>query len=376
MESLFNNLHKRLKDLHFKKAILKNNKLTTRIYNFCKSYDDDLLDLSNAFNNVFEDGIEGHNCINCFILQDNKLFEELQNYLINAELFETDLIKKFNEATKSSSIVKCSSNKSFYIMKCYDYFFYLFNKNLKESIIVINNNKKAISMINVLLLTPYLMYGELNAIHGGLVNKGNINIVINNASLGGKTTFAILFAQDGWNIVTEENTYISKSGKILPYNIRNYFNIRAGTYLAFEDFFLKKNIVFEPFLSLKGKNPEELFEYGKNNQLSITFKELGTSFKFNNQKITHGLKVSILKNSNLIISKGDVQDLVNSFACLSSSPTVELFQELLDSNIVDIRVRKSNLTSILNNVKNFTITTGLDYIENFKYIKDMINVNQ
>ena len=374
MKLLFDNIHKQLQELPFKKVILKNNQLTTMIYNFYESYDNDLFDLANAFNNTFENESESSNRINSFILQDNQLFEELQNYLIKTKLFETNAIKNFNQATKSSSIAKCSSDKSFYIMKCYDYFIYLFDKNSKESIMVVNNNKKAISMINILLLTPYLMYGELNAIHGGLVNKNDLNIIINNTSLGGKTTFAILFAQDGWDIITEENTYISKNGKILPYNIRNYFNIRVGTYLAFEEFFMKKNIVYEPFLSLKGKSPEELFEYGKNNQLSITFKELGTNFKFNNQKITHSLKVSILKDSNLIISKGDAQDLVNSFAGLSSSPTVELFQELLDSNTIDINIRKENLSSILEDVQNFTITTGLDYIKNFKHIKDKINI--
>ena len=114
---------------------------------------------------------------------------------------------------------------------------------------LIKPNKKSLTMVNILLLTPYLMYGNLYAVHGGLVNKNNYNILINNSSLGGKTTFALLFATHGWNIITEETTYINSEGSILPYNIRNYFNIRAGTYLAFKDFFLNKNIIHDDFLA-------------------------------------------------------------------------------------------------------------------------------
>ena len=368
MKYLFDKIHKQLEKTSFKKIILKNKKLTTHIFNYYRNCDTDLTELSNAFNSIFGNESKSK-LVKSLILQDNSLFKDLDNFLSNMPLFETNIVKNFNNATKSSSIVKCSNDGVFYIMKCYDYFFYLFDKNSKECIMVLNTNKKAITMVNILLLTPYLMYGELNAIHGGLVSKNNQTVLINNTSLGGKTTFAILFAQNGWNIITEENTYISKSGKILPYNIRNYFNIRVGTYLAFEKFFLKKGIIYEPFLSMKGKSTNELFEYGKNNQLSITFKEIGKDFDLNNQKITHSLKVSILKDSQLIISKGTSQDLINSFIEISKAPTVELFRVLLDFKTINLDKIKNNLSLVLKDVKNFTIQTGLDYKENFEYIK-------
>lgn len=374
MKPIFTEIYKKIKNVPCKNLKLKNKKLTTTIFNYYEAYNKDLSELTTSFNNIF-DNKSSKNCIKAIIIQNNNMFEKLNNYLSNTKLYETTAIQNFNDATKASSIAKCSKNGNYIIMKCYDYFFYLFDKEKKENIMVVTENKKAITMINILLLTPYLMFGELNAIHGGLVNKNNQNILINNSSLGGKTTFAILFAEDGWNIVTEENTYISKNGVILPYNIRNYFNIRVGTYLAFEDFFKNKGIVHSPFIEMKGKSSEELFEQGKEKQLSVPFKELGSNFTLNKQKITHSLKVSILKNSKLIISEIPTESLADSFVELSTSPTVQIFQELLTTNPETLIKRKKNLNKVLKNVKAFNIQTGLNYKKKLNYIKDKINVN-
>ena len=122
-------------------------------------------------------------------------------------------LNDFNVATANTSYAKCTQDYNYYLMKCYDYFIYVFDKKNKRCFMLIKNNKKALTMINILILTPYLMYGELFAVHGGLVNKDDKNILINNSSLGGKTTFAILFASNKWDIITEETTYITNSGK-------------------------------------------------------------------------------------------------------------------------------------------------------------------
>jgi len=373
MKSLIIKIHNQLNNVPCLEASLKNEEITTYIFNYYTKCNKNLTELSKAFNTIFGN-YSKHNKINAFILQDEILFKTLDLYINNEELFETYAIKSFNEATKTSSIAKCSKDQNYYIMKCYDYFFYIFDKKNKECIMVVNDNKKALTMINILLLTPYLMCGELNAIHGGLVSKNNQNILINNSSLGGKTTFAILFAQDDWDIITEENTYVSKNGEILPYNIRNYFNIRAGTYLAFEEYFCNKGIINQLFLSMKGKSHDELFDCGKDSQLSINFEEIGKNFKFNNQKITHSLKVSILKGTGVTITRESNQDLVDSFINLSASPTVQLFEELLDNKSIDPIKRKNNLSLVFANVNSFTIKTGLDYKENFEHMKNYIGV--
>lgn len=367
MKKLFKKIYKLLDNFQSQKVLLKNDKLTTIIQNFYAGYSNDLTDLSKAFNIISNDN-SNNNYLNTVIIQDNNTFEELNNFMLSAKLCNTDFTNKFNSATKSSSIIKCSVDHNFYIMKCYDYFFYLFNKQTKESIMLVTDNYKAKAMINILLLTPYVMMGELNVIHGGLVNKKDKNVLISNSSLGGKTTLAILFADHDWNIVTEENTYVSKNGYILPFNVRNYFNIRAGTYLTFKDFFLRNNIKYEPFLAMDGMSASELFKYEKKEQLSIDFRKLGKPFTLPKQKITHSIRISLVENSNLIITQQQPHSLVDSFLQICTSPTVELFQELLNFKGIDISKRIKNLNKIVNNINNFEIITGLDYKNNFDKI--------
>ena len=207
------------------KTTLYNNSLNTKIRCYSDFCSKDVVDFSNAFNCLFKNKKSSNNLIDVLINENDTLFDNVLDMLNNSgDFIETDKIKKFNEATITTSIAKCTKDKNIYILKCYDYFIYIFDKKEKKCYILVKNNKKAITMINILLLTPYLMYGELFAVHGGLVNRDNTNLLINNSSLGGKTTFAILFATHNWNIITEETTYITSNGIVLPYNIRNYFN--------------------------------------------------------------------------------------------------------------------------------------------------------
>jgi len=357
------------------KTTLYNNSLNTKIRCYSDFCSKDVVDFSNAFNCLFKNKKSSNNLIDVLINENDTLFDNVLDMLNNSgDFIETDKIKKFNEATITTSIAKCTKDKNIYILKCYDYFIYIFDKKEKKCYILVKNNKKAITMINILLLTPYLMYGELFAVHGGLVNRDNTNLLINNSSLGGKTTFAILFATHNWNIITEETTYITSNGIVLPYNIRNYFNIRVGTYIAFKDFFYKKNIINEEFSNMENKTPDELFDYGKKSQFSIDFDKLGCNSNITNMKITHSLKVSIEKNQNLIIEQCSPLENVASFLQLSLSPTVLIFQELLNYNNIDKDKRQKQLEEVFKNTKSFILKSGFDYKNNFDTIVKFLEI--
>lgn len=354
---------------------LENASLNTIIKCYSDFCSKDIVDFSEAFNSLFKNQTNSKNFIEVLIGENDSLFEKALDMLNNDDyLIKTDRINNFNNATITTSLAKCTKDKNIYILRCYDYFIYIFNKKQKKCYILVKNNKKAITMINVLLLTPYLMYAELFAVHGGLVNNGNNNILINNSSLGGKTTFAILFATHDWNIITEETTYITSEGVILPYNIRNYFNIRAGTYIAFKDFFYKKNIINNDFIALKDKDTNELFDYGKKLQFSIDFDKLGTKKSINTMRITHSLKVSIEKNQQFKIEKCSSLENVNSFLELSLAPTVLLFKELLDFYAIDKKKREERLNDIFKNTKSFVLKSGFDYKRNFNSIIKTLDI--
>ena len=347
---------------------LKNSKLFTHIKCYSTICKTKLIEFSNSFNKLFEGENNNKNILNATIIENEILFERINIFFNNTSLKETDAIKKFNTATITTSKAKCTEDNRFYILKCYDYFIYIFDKKKKACYMIIKNNIKAITMVNILLLTPYLMYGELYAVHGGLVSNGIYNILINNSSLGGKTTFALLFASNNWNIITEETTYITKNGNILPYNIRNYFNIRIGTYLTFKDYFIKKGILNNEFIKMENKTNEELFDYGKKGQFSIDFDKIGQKIKFTKMKITHSIKVSIEKRKDIQIKKCSPTENVNAFLELSLAPTVLLFQELLNYNEINKEKRQEELNNIFKNTKSFILKSNFNYKENFDYI--------
>ena len=352
---------------------LHNNSLTTIINCYSNLCLNEVNNFSKVFNSLFSSD-KDNNILIVNLIENDILFDKALNLINSNELYtDTSAIKEFNKATITTSEIKSDKNNNYYIMRCYDYFIYVFDKLNKKCYMIIKKNKKAITMVNILLLTPYLMYGELFAVHGGLVNNKDSNILINNDSLGGKTTFAILFASKGWNIITEETTYITKDGSLLPYNIRNYFNIRLGTYLAFEDFFVNKNIINDEFLKMKDKTEKERFDYGKSSQFSIDFNDLGTILD-NKEKmnITHSLKVSISKEQTFSMKECNPVESVNSFLKLSLSPTVLLFQELLNYTITDQDERRNKLIKIFSNTKSYIINSGFDYIDNYETIINTI----
>ena len=152
------------------------------------------------------------NVLDAYIINDDDIYIKVLNYMSNSSLILTKGLNDFNVATANTSYAKCTQDYNYYLMKCYDYFIYVFDKKNKRCFMIIKNNKKALTMINILILTPYLMYGELFAVHGGLVNKDDKNILINNSSLGGKTTFAILFANNNYfNVFLNLLNSVSKS---------------------------------------------------------------------------------------------------------------------------------------------------------------------
>ena len=370
MKNLIVELEKEILNIN-EKITFKNNKLDTHVYTTKNNYYEDLTNFSNAFNKLFNNSNDS-NILNCYIINNEKLFSKALYYLDVDSLVSTEGIDKFNEATFNTSYARCTKDYNYYIMKCYEYFIYIFDKNNKRCFMLIRNNKKALTMINILILTPYLMYGELFAVHGGLINRNNTNVLINNSSLGGKTTFAILFASNGWNIITEETTYIKNTGEILPYNIRNYFNIRVGTYLNFEDYFKNKGIIIDNFLQMKEKSDLELFDIGKKNQESIDFIKLGTFKELKNNYILFTLKVAIKKDQKFTINQCSSVENINSFLELSLAPTVLLFKELLNYNNIDKSARKNQLEKIFNNTKSYRIDSGFYYKQHFNEIVNIL----
>lgn len=344
-----------------KKIEFINCKLKTNVYTNDNVYYDEIYKFATAFNNLFECKTDIANELNAYIINDEILYKNILDYLNNDKLKETDGLCNFNKATISTSYARCTPDYNYYIIKCYEYFIYLFDKKKRKCYMLIRCDKKALTMINILILTPYLMYGELFAVHGGLVNKHNNNVLINNSSLGGKTTFALLFASNGWDIVTEETTYITNEGNILPYNIRNYFNIRVGTYINFYKFFKSKNIIIKNFIEMKNKPKKELFDYGKKEQCSIDFDKIGKFKNLDNSKITTSLKVSIEKRKHFAMNECSSKENVSSFLELSLAPTVMLFKELLNYDDINYIAREKQLSNIFNNTKSYIINSGLNY---------------
>lgn len=343
-----------------------------------KPCSDHLAEFSLAFNKLLNEKIEIGKVnpkLDIYILEDLEKFLEIDSIFHKENWTTNESIVEFNKATLSTSAAKCTQNNEYTVIKCYEHFYYINSKKTNESLILLKDEKKALTMVNILLLTPYLLYGDLFAVHGGLVSDGLNNILISNNSLGGKTTFAILFLENGWKIVTEETTYISKEGKILNFNIRNYFNIRAGTYLAFKDFFRKMGIINDKFLGLSELNPSQLFDIGKQEQMSIDFSSLSKNDNFEIGKITHALKVSVDKLSiGTNISKISYMDSIDRFLELSLAPTVLLFAEFVPIEKIDKVKRKATLTKIFQEVKNFQVVSGLDYRKNFANLLNEIGI--
>ena len=247
---------------HASHSLVSNNLLTSITCNH-KLCSYNLMKLSDIFNTSLGDSRNGGNVIEVFITENKDVFQKIKFIFQCQEWSMNDRIRQFNLATRNISSAKCTIDNKFYIIKCYDYFYYIYNTESNQCLMAITNNKKAITMVNILLLTPYLLYSDVYAVHGGLVSDGKNNVLISSASLSGKTTFALLFLENGWQIITEETTYITKYGEILKYNIRNYFNIRVGTYLEFKDFFIKVGIVNDSFLAMADIDKKALFEIGK-----------------------------------------------------------------------------------------------------------------
>lgn len=371
MQTIIKDIEKNIK-LANEKIEFRNSKLNTIVHTSDKIFYNDLKDFSKAFNELFQFNSNNENELNAYIINNDDLYSKVLNFINDESLILTEGIINFNKATITTSCAKCTQDYNYYIIKCYEYFVYVFDKKKKRCFMLIKNNKKALTMINILILTPYLMYGELFAVHGGLVNKDDKNVLINNSSLGGKTTFAILFASNNWDIITEETTYITNDGKILPFNIRNYFNIRVGTYLNFYDFFESKKIIIDEFLKMRNNTLLDLYEAGKKNQQSIDFNEIGKFKKLEKEYITSSLKVSIQKDENFTIDSCSPIENVNSFLELSLAPTVLLFKELLNYNEIDINIRKNQLEKIFNNTKSYKIISGFDYKDHFNEILDKI----
>ncbi|MGE5456532.1 MAG: hypothetical protein ACM3O4_05470 [Ignavibacteriales bacterium] len=338
---------------------------------------DKLEEFSKSFNRLLN-ASQNNDCniINAYVSENEDIFQKIESIFYNEDWSSNDRIAEFNIATHNTSAAKCTKDNEFYIIKCYEYFYYIYNTKTNQCLMIIKNEKKALTMVNILLLTPYLLYADLYAVHGGLVSNGKTNILISNSSLGGKTTFALLFLTNGWQIITEETTYITKHGEILNFNIRNYFNIRVGTYLEFKEFFDKLGFINDSFLSMAHVDKKELFELGKKEQMSIDFDSLcKNKNNITNNKITHSLKVSLDKdNLGMTIEKNCPTENVERFLELSLAPTVMLFKGLTDITNLNKNKRKEELMEIFTNVKSYSVSSGFDYKDNFDLLTQKIDL--
>jgi hypothetical protein len=357
---------------------LSSDNLLTKIFCGNKLCLDNLKNLSSKFNKLFSNLYANRNkkVIRVFIMEEN--FYPYIEFLFNH--FEWSInnhVREFNKAVLNTSYAKCTPDDKFYIIKCYDYFYYLYDKESSQCLIAIKNKKKALSMVNILLLVPYLAYGDLYAIHGGVISNGRNNILITSSSLGGKTTFSLLFLENNWQIITEETTYITKRGELLDYPVRNYFNIRIGTYLEFKDIFIKMGIINKKFLSMSKRNKNNLFDLGKNQQVSIDFEILcKNKSKLYNSQITHVLNISLKKDiENMIIQKIKLTEIINKFLEISNAPTTMLFRNLMKIENLKIRKTKKNLKKILQKVKCYSVISDLNYRKNFNYLLNKMEIN-
>jgi len=332
--------------------------------------------LSSIFNASLKASRNGNNIIEAFITENEDVFKKIEAMFQHSEWSTNDRVREFNIATHNTSDSKCTSDNKFNIIKCYDHFYYIYNTESNQCLMVTKDEKKALTMVNILLLTPYLLYGDLYAAHGGLVSDGKNNILLGSSSLGGKTTFALLFLENGWRIIAEETTYITKYGEILNYNIRNYFNIRIGVYLEFKDLFIKAGIVNDYFLAMANVDKKELFELGKKAQISIDFEALcKNEGHATTNRITHVLKVSLEKGrSGMFIEKGNPVENASRFLEVSLAPTVMLFKSLINITNLKRNERRDELIKIFKNVKNYSVTSGFDYRKNFNFLLDEISL--
>lgn len=367
-----------INDLYHTSHSLISGNLLTRIicnYRLCSN---NLMKLSTIFNTLQKASQSSGNVIEVFITKNKGIFQKIEFIFQHPEWSINNRVREFNLATHNTSQAKCTIDNKFYIIKCYDYFYYIYNTESNQCLIVTKNEKKALTMVNILLLTPYLLYGDLYAAHAGLVSDGKNNILITSSSLGGKTTFALMFLKNGWRIITEETTYVTKYGEIFNYNIRNYFNIRIGTYLEFKEFFVKAGIVNNSFLIMANVNKKELFKLGKKAQISVDFEALcKNEDRPTTNRITHVLKVSLREDMmGMFIEKNDPIEIVDRFLEISFAPTVMLFKNLTNITRLKRNKRKEELIKIFKNVKSYSIISGLDYQKNFNFLLDKISLSK
>jgi len=358
---------------HTSHSLIGVNLLTNITCNY-KLCSDTLMNLSSVFNASLKASRGGSNVIEAFITENEDAFQTVEAIFQHSEWSTNDRVRKFNIVTRNTSESKCTIDNKFYIIKCYDHFYYIYNTESNQCLMVTKDEKKALTMVSILLLTPYLLHGDLYAVHGGLVSDGKNNVLISSSSLGGKTTFSLLFLENGWQIITEETTYITRHGGILNHNIRNYFNIRVGSYLEFKDFFIKAGIVNNSFMSLANIDKKELFELGKKEQMSIDFESLSKNeCNVANSRITHVLRVTLEKSkSGMIVEKCSPKESVDRFLEVSLAPTVMLFKSLTNVTNIKRQKRREELTKIFKNVKSYSVASGFDYRSNFNLLLDKI----
>jgi hypothetical protein len=346
---------------------LVSDSLLTRITCNHETCSDNLSKFAPVFDTSLKASREASSVIDAYITKSEDVFHKVEAIFQRPEWTTNERVGAFNVATSSTSAAKCTAEGEFYIIKCYDHFYYLYATGTSRCLMVTTDERKALTMVSILLLTPYLLFGDLYAVHGGLVSNGKHNLLISSSSLGGKTTLALLFLANGWSIITEESTYISRHGEPLKFNIRNYFNIRAGTYLEFRDFFVRVGIVSDSFLAMADTAPDELFEIGKRGQISIDFDALcrdGNTAAAD--RITHVLEISLDKTqSGMTIKESDRANTVERFLEVSLAPTVMLFQDLVDMPHLERNQRREELTRILCDVKSYSVTSGFDYRKHF-----------
>ena len=130
MENLINLINKKITNIT-NTITFKNKNLSTIVYNTSNLFIDDLKNFANAFNSLFKGDCK-NNILKTYIIHDDIIFEESKKILCSNTLIETDGIIDFNNATINTSQAKCSTDYNYYIMRCYEYFIYIFDKKNKK----------------------------------------------------------------------------------------------------------------------------------------------------------------------------------------------------------------------------------------------------
>lgn len=279
-------------------------------------------------------------------------------------------VEEYNRIVNSKSDARISVDKKYIIMRFISGLFFIVNRITFECLIYVCDNIEAISMLNLLVVSPFVFVGELYVAHAGLVTNGERYILLYNDSLGGKTSFGFLFLSNGWDIVAEDVVYFDNRGHIVDFLFRKYFHVRVGTEVYFSKLFkTKQKKCFDK------RSKKELFELGKEKQSSIPYTDLCVRKYFSKENaITDVIMVNIDKDKkeNYIVGFSN-EILINKIVEICNMPTITVFKKMFPKlEKISMEQQRNELVKCMKNVKSYKVDVGLEYKDFFDEILEWI----